>query len=137
MGEKALVDSQVADGIALIQKLDSEGAAPTLAVWYYYDDAAEWRLLIAGPTFDALLPKQEPLAYRKIAEAMAATTLSSLTLSDVKIVNSQSALPQALRFLIGTDSNGIVRAHFSDTTLNGIFIKEMIVLRSALAAAHA
>ena len=137
MGEKALVDSQVADGIAFIQKLDSEGAAPTLAVWYYYDDAAEWRLLIAGPTFDALLPKQEPLAYRKIAEAMAATTLSSLTLSDVKIVNSQSALPQALRFLIGTDPNGIVRAHFSDTTLNRIFIKEMIVLRSALAAAHA
>lgn len=137
MGEKALVESQVADAIALIQKLDSEGSAPTLAVWYYYDDAAEWRLLIAGPMFDALLPKQESLAYRKVAEAMAATTLSSLTLSEVKIIHSKSALPQALRLLIGTDPNGIVRAHFSDTTLNGIFIKEMIVLRSALATAHA
>lgn len=137
MGEKALVESQIGDAIALIKKLDADGFSPNLAIWYYYDDAGEWRLLIAGPAFDALLPKQEALAYRKVAEAMAAVSLSSLTISDVKIIPSHSALPQALKRLVGTDATGIARAHFSDTTLNGIFIKEMIVLRSAVGLAHA
>jgi len=48
MGEKALVESQVVDAIELIKKLDAVSAAPTLAVWYFYDDAAEWKLLLAG-----------------------------------------------------------------------------------------
>lgn len=137
MGEKALVESQIADAIGLVRKLDADGFSPSLVVWYYYDDAGEWRLLIAGHAFDALLPKQESLAYRKVAEAMTAVSLSSLTISDVKVIPSTSALPQALRRLVGTDANGLVRAHFSDTTLNGIFIKEMIVLRSAVGVAHA
>jgi hypothetical protein len=136
MGENALVESQITDAIALIQRLDSQGDAPTLAAWYYYDDAAEWHLLIGGPTFDTLLKnrQQQPLAYRKIAEAMAQITPSALTMSDIKIVDSQAALPRAIRLLIGTAPNGIVRAHFTDNMLNGIFIKEMIVLRSATAS---
>ena len=131
MGEKALVESQIADAIALIKKLDVDGAAPTLAVWYYYDDVAEWRLIIAGPAFDALLPKQEPVAYRKIVEAMATASLSSLAISDLRLVRTDNPLPQALRRLVGTGPDGIVRSHFTDTSLNHIFIKEMIILRSA------
>jgi hypothetical protein len=131
MGEEALVESQVADAVALIQKLDSDGAAPTVAVWYYYDDAAEWRLILAGPTFDALLPKQEPLAYQKVVEAMAAASVSSLAVSDIKLIRTDASLPGALSFLIGTGPNNIVRAHFTDCTLNGLFIKEMIILRLA------
>ena len=130
MGEKALVENQIADAIKLIQKLDADGRAPTLAAWYYYDDADEWRLLIAGSTFDALLPKQEAVAYKYLVETMASLSLSSLTISDLKLVGTKSSLPQALRFLIRTGPDGIVRAHFTNTTLNGIFIKEMIILRS-------
>jgi len=126
-----LVEGQIADAVALIQKLDSARLSPTLAAWYFYDDANEWRLLLAGPAFDALLPKQEIIAYRKLAEAMSDLSPASLKLSDVKLLSSQSPLPQALRLLVGTPATSIVRAHFSDTTLNGIFIKEMIILRSA------
>ena len=131
MGEKALVEGQVADAIQLVQKLDAEENPPTLAAWYYYDDADEWRLLIAGPTFDALLPKHEHIAYKKLVEAMTGLNLASMTVSDLKLVNTKAPLPQALRFLIGTGPTGISRAHFTNTTLNGIFMKEMIVLRSA------
>ncbi len=131
MGQEALVEGQIADAVALIQKLDSARLSPTLAAWYFYDDANEWRLLLAGPAFDALLPKQEIIAYRKLAEAMSDLSPASLKLSDVKLLSSQSPLPQALRLLVGTPATSIVRAHFSDTTLNGIFIKEMIILRSA------
>jgi len=130
MGEKALVENQIADAIKLIQKLDADGRAPSLVAWYYYDDADEWRLLIAGSTFDALLPKQEAVAYKYLVETMASLSLSSLTISDLKLVGTKSSLPQALRVLIQTGPDGIVRAHFTNTTLNGIFIKEMIILRS-------
>jgi hypothetical protein len=80
MGQEALVESQVADAIELVKKLDSDGVAPTLAVWHFYDDAAEWRLILAGPFFDPLLPAKEPIACRKIAEALAQTSPSSLFL---------------------------------------------------------
>jgi len=36
-----------------------------------------------------------------------------------------------LRFLIGTPPDAIVRAHFKDNSINGIFIKEMLVLQSS------
>ena len=130
MGEKALVESQISDAVLLIQKLDAEGHSPSLAAWYFYDDIDEWRLLIAGPTFDALLPKQEAVAYRTLVEAIASLSLSSLSVSDLKLVRTTSPLPQVLRILIRTSSTGTCRAHFSNTTLNGIFMKEMIILRS-------
>lgn len=131
MGEKTLVENQIADAIELIKKLDADGRTPSLVAWYYYDDADEWRLIIAGLTFDALLPKQEAVAYKYLVETLASLSLSSLTISDFKLVGTKSSLPQELRILIRTGPNGIVRAHFTNTTLNGIFIKEMIILRSA------
>jgi hypothetical protein len=131
MGETVLVEAKVTDAIQLIQKLDADGDAPSMVVWYFYDDADEWRLLIAGPTFDALLPRNEPVAYKKLVEALVSLSLSSLGISDLKVVETKSPLAQSLRYLIRTDPTGITRAHFTNTTLNRIFIKEMIILRSA------
>ena len=131
MGETAVVESQIADAISLIQRLDARGDSPTLAAWYLYDDADEWRLIIAGPTFDAVLQKQEPIAYQKIVEAMSDITLTMLSISDVKLVSTKSPLPGTIRLMIGTGPTGIARAHCTSNTINGIFIKEMFVLRSA------
>jgi hypothetical protein len=131
MGEKVLVESKIPDTIRLIEKLDTDGNSPSLAVWYFYNDVDEWRLLIAGSAFDALLPKQESIAYKKIIEAIASLSLASLSISDLKLVSTNSPLPQALRTIIRTNPTGIAQAHFTDTTLNGIFMKEFFVLRSA------
>ena len=131
MGEKTLVDSQIADAIAFVRQLDAGGIPPTLAVWYFYDDAAEWRLLLAGPFFDGLLPKQEQVAYRRIVDTMSYLTLSSLTLSDIKLVRSDSPPSLAIRSLIRTNADAVGTMHFANTTLNGIFISAMTVLRSA------
>lgn len=131
MGESALVESQLADAELLVRKLDEADMAPTLVVWYYYDDAGDWRLIIAGPKFDDFLPKQEAIAYRKVAEAMASVSPASLTLSDIKLLRSDVPLAKAIRMLIHTPSTGVVRAYFSNNSINGIFIKEMILLRAA------
>lgn len=131
MGEKTLVESQIADSIELMKQLDSTGHAPSIAAWYFYDDVDEWRLLISGAIYDDHLPKQETLAYQMIAEAISDKELSSITISEVKLMRSDEPLMQTMKFLIGTGPTGITRAHFIDTTVNAIFIKEMIILRSA------
>jgi len=130
MGEKTLVESKIADSIELIKQLDASGYQPSLAVWYYYDDTDEWRLIIVGEKFDQYLPRQEPLAYRAIAEAINEKDLSSINISEVKIIKSDQPLAKTFKFLVRSDPTGITREHFIDTTVNGIFIKEMIILRS-------
>lgn len=131
MGEKALVESQLADTKNLLEALDAAGRGPTLAVWYFYEDVDAWRLIIAGPSYDALLPKREPIAYQELAETLLTVGPASVSISDFKLLQTSSPLVQALRFLMRTTPNAVMRGHFTNTTLNGIFMKEMIIVRSA------
>lgn len=131
MGEKTLVESQIANSIELIKQIDSSGHQLNLAVWYYYDDADEWRLILSSEKLDQYLPKQEPLAYRVVVDAFNKLNLSSINISEIKIIKSDEPLNKTLKLLIRTEPTGITRGHFIDTTVNSIFIKEMIILRSA------
>ena len=131
MVEEALVEGRVTDAIEFIKTLDAKGLGPTLAAWYLYDDAGAWRLILAGPFFDALLPSHELAAYRRVAEAMSESYLSSLSPSDVKLVSTQSSVSKAIHGLITTHPDSLSHAYFSSNYVNNIFIKEMIVLRCA------
>ena len=131
MAEETLVESVVADSIKLVEELDRLGDNPRNALWYFFSDAEEWRLLIAGPSFDQLLPKDEGLAYQKIAKAITAADLDSLTIADVKLVRTDDVVLAATRFVLKTRADGVARAHFRDSTFNGIYVKEMLVLRAA------
>ena len=131
MGEEALVESQIEDSISFVKSLDSQGDKPSAAVWNYFPDADDWRLLIAGPTFDALLPKDEARAYQRVAEALSNANVSSLSIGQMKIVRTDYPMLNATRFLLKTSPDAVIRAHFKDNRINGIFIKEMLVLRAA------
>jgi hypothetical protein len=131
MAETALVEGLIQDSIQLVQQLDVGQYKPSKVMWYYYDDVDTWRLIIVSSEFDKMLPNSEPLAYKVIAEAINATDLSSLSISEVKLMKSDDPLVGVLGFLIGTGSDNIVQANFSNTTINGIFIKDMVILRSA------
>lgn len=132
MAENALVEALWEDAVELVKKLDDEGSySPKLAVWYYYEDAEQWRLLIGGQGFDDLLPKKEALAYKKISECISSLDLATLSISMVKLIRTQDPLPQTLRVLIGTGEKGITQATVSNTTINGIFIKDIVVIRSS------
>lgn len=131
MAEKAVVEGALSESIELVKRLDAGETKPMFVAWYFYEDANEWKLLLSGPKFDQLLNKNEALAYQKIAEIITSAALNSLSISVVKLVESKNALPQALKRLIDTGPDGIVQAYFTDITINGIFIKGMIILRSA------
>lgn len=131
MGEEALVESQIADTIELVKTLEGQGDKPSSVVWYYFADDGEWRLLIAGPSFDAVLPEEESRAYQKIAGALGKAQVTSVTIGEIKLVRTDYPLLNAVRFLIATPPDAMVRAHFKDNSVNGIFVKEMLVLRSS------
>ena len=131
MDQEALVESKIEDAIALVRELDASPFKPRFAAWYLYDDAKEWRLLLASPAIDALLPKQEALAYRNIIDVMTRLPLCSLAVSDLKLISTTDKLPSSLRMLIGTGPDSIARADCRDNMLNGIFIKHVVILRSA------
>lgn len=131
MAEEALVESLVSDSVKLVGELDKQGDGPSNALWYYFSDAEDWRLLIAGPTFDQPLPKQEDQAYQRVATGITKADLDSLTIADVKLVRTDDPLLVATKFVMRTPAQGVVRAHFRDNTFNGIFVKEMLVLRAA------
>jgi hypothetical protein len=131
VAETALVEDRVTDSIELLRRLDAGGNAPTLAVWYFYEDVQRWRFVLAGPSFDSLLPKSEAFAYRGLAEEIADASLKALSVSDVKLVLTTSELAKAMRNLVRTLPNTTGRGRFINIVLNGIFIREMMVLRSS------
>lgn len=131
MAQKTLVEPKITEAVRLVQQLDKARLHSSLAAWFYSDEARRWRLLIAGPDFDQLLPKKEALAYLKLVEAMKKVAPSSLELSDLQLIRNLSPLAQALRHFTSTEDKALVRAHFSNTTVNGMFIKEAVILRSA------
>ncbi len=131
MAEETLVESLISDSITLVQELDKQAPGPSNVIWYYFSDAEVWRLLIAGPTFDQLLPKEEVRAYEICAKAITGAHLNSLTIADVKLIRTNDPVLVATKFVLRTPANGIVRAHFRDNVFNGIFVKEMLILRAA------
>lgn len=90
---------------------------------------------MAGTTFDRHLPKEEAIAYQRVAEVISDKELRSLSISRVKLIKTDDALSKALSFLMGAPADGIVQVSFTDTTPSGIFIKEMLIMRSAINSA--
>jgi hypothetical protein len=131
MADETLVESLIADSVKLVEALDLQGDKPSNVLWYFFSDAEQWRLIVAGPTFDPLLPKDEAQAYKKVATSIVAKDIDSLTIADVKLVRTNDPLLVATKPVLKTPPDRVVRAHFRDNTFNGIFVKEMLVLRAA------
>jgi hypothetical protein len=131
MAAETLVESLITDSIELVRQLDTQGDSPTNALWYFYSDIEDWLLLIAGPSFDILLPQDAALAYRKIANAFSLCGLGSLTIAAVKVIRTDDAVLAATKLVLKTPPTSVVRAHFRNNMLNGVFVKEMLVLRAA------
>ncbi|PTU49277.1 hypothetical protein DBB42_26290 [Pseudomonas plecoglossicida] len=131
MAEKPLVDGSFEASVQLLQELDKGELKPELVAWFYYDDVEDWRLLLCGKKINEYLPGKEALAYKIVAESIGKTN-SALAVSDVKFIKTDAPLVVALSFLIGTGPGDVSKISMSNNTINGMFIKDMVVLRSAV-----
>ena len=130
MAKTALVESLIEDSITLVKQLDSGIYKPNKVVWYYYADIDVWRLIVVSHAFEEMLPKQELLAYKVIAESINIKDLLSLSIAKVKLMKNDDPLINTLRFLNDTRPDNFIKVHYSDTTINGFFINDMVILRS-------
>lgn len=131
MAQKPLVNGSFEASVQLLRDLDKSEFKPEMAAWFYYDDVEDWRLLLSGKKINDFLPGKEALAYKVVAESLGRTK-AGLAISDVKFIKSDAPLILALSCLIGTGPDDISKISMSNNTINGIFIKDMVVLRSAV-----
>jgi hypothetical protein len=127
MAEAVLVSEDVAAGLELVKLLDQAGFPVTAAVWIYFPDAEEWRLVIRTPRAGKDLLE----AYREVATAMdqKGDLRQRLNLARVKLVPPSDRTLQAMGQMIHADGLNTIR--FSRNVINGIYIDDALIYRLA------
>ncbi|MDD5264615.1 MAG: hypothetical protein PHU43_07235, partial [Candidatus Bipolaricaulis sp.] len=127
-----LTEDMVQRGAALIRRLDSQGYSPDAALWLYFSDLEEWKLVLA----QAKLSRRGPRAgYEIVQRALSSETPDpgQLPLNLVAITKPDAPLITLLSSAIHTDrSIGGIR--FTSSVINGTVIEDAYIYR--LAGSH-
>lgn len=118
----------VSSGHALIKAMDRDGLPPQLAMWVHNSDTDTWKLWIVPPA--AMTDKHE--FYRRIAEIISKhrNDLGDISASDIEMVAATH--PGVLGIAQFLYAPGLVSAHFSGNMVNGFYVPDGIILRSAI-----
>ena len=57
MDKKILVDNDIQDAKKLITELDQENFRLQGALWFYFSEGADWKLLFVSPLVDSVGPR--------------------------------------------------------------------------------
>lgn len=127
--KEQLTDEMIEAGAQLTQKLDELGLSIPVAMWLFMPDINEWRLVFASPQLSTEGPKE---VYKKIEEARTALgiKLERLPLSAIGLMDTNHQLVQLLRTALRTGP-GVSRIRFSKNVVNGHFIEDALIYRSA------
>jgi hypothetical protein len=94
MYKKILVSDLIVEGQQLIAALKRNRFPIAGALWSYFPEAMEWRLVIASPATDSSGPLA---AYTRVQRVLASTHPAQLTLSDIVLVSPLSHDYETLR----------------------------------------
>jgi len=124
-----MVDRWLEDGKRLISALDRMGLGVDAALWFYFDESEEWRLIIATPKVDAEGPSS---AYAAIAEAIGAMAAPfSIELAQVMAVSTHNPIVAALKKFFITRNDAILGNHISKLAIDNIYFEDACMYRSA------
>jgi len=123
MDKTLLVDKTIKEGRELLAALDKAKIDVKAALWFYFSESDEWRLIFALPLVDKQGPKS---AYRHIQTVLSklSSTLE-LSLSDITVMSPEDKLIQLLRTAITCESDVV----FNANAINGIFIEKTHIYR--------
>lgn len=127
MVETQLTDQLIADGAALLARLDEEGISPDAALWFYFPDIRAWKLILAEISVGPNGPRE---VYRHVQRAINALAgkVSSLTLPDVAVAKPDAPLVKLLRQVVGTGT-GTHGIRFTNSVINGTLIEGAYIYR--------
>jgi len=127
MVETILTEKMIAIGRALVSKLDSRGLPPNAALWLYFPDKEQWKIVIAEAKVGSEGPK---LVYRVIQEILdeSKDEMSDISLNDVALAKPDSPIIVLLRAAIRTGP-GISGIRFKNNVINGTLIEDAYIYR--------
>jgi hypothetical protein len=97
MYKTILVNELINEGAALVNAL-RRGRVPLLAaLWSYFPEPREWRLVIVSSIVDSRGPLE---GYRRIQQVLAAIHPTQLSLSDITLISPHSSDYNDLRDLL-------------------------------------
>lgn len=126
MDKAVLVEKKIADGKSLIEALDRSNFTLSGALWFYFPEAEEWRLLLVSPLVDMIGPQK---SYRIIQEVIRDFPPSfGISIIHISVRSPKDRLIQLLRIAIRTGP-GIAEIRFSRNTINNVFIEDALIYR--------
>lgn len=129
MDQKTLVEEQFKEGKLFLSQLDKEDLKVKAAFWFYDEAYAAWKLMIASSSKHLDVKNNVINSYRTITNVMRSIPeISLISSSDVIVIPLDHPLIKNFAPLINTGPN-IVNLWFSNTLLNNIYVKGMLIYR--------
>jgi len=130
MAAGTVVKSDIDAGLNLIRALDETGFGASAALWWYYGDLEDWKLVIAYRGEKKDLEKK----YLEAARASARWRSEHpdepiLDLNRVWITSADDQLIKGLKPALSLEGLGEVR--FTSNMINGIYVEDAIIHRLA------
>ncbi len=126
MDKKILVDGDIQQAKILITELDQANFRLQGALWFYFSETADWKLLFASPLVDTAGPRT---CYRMVQTALASMPRDfGIALEQISVISPNDRLIQLLRMAIRTGP-GLSTIRFAGNTINGVYIHDALIYR--------
>jgi hypothetical protein len=124
----ALSEKMIQAGGKLVERLDADAANIKSALWLYFPDSRNWKLILASETVETDGPRK---LYEKIqgANRSASEPEETVSLNDIVVSTPKHELISVLAMMIGT-GQGISGIRFTRNNINGIYIDDAYIYRS-------
>jgi hypothetical protein len=126
MDSAILVEKDKEDGRRLIEALDKSKFNLKGALWFYFSDSSEWRLLLVSPLVDTEGPSSCYRVIQSVIEDMPQDF--GIALERISVLSPRDKLIRLLKVAIHT-GKGISTIRFRRNTINGVFIEDALIYR--------
>jgi len=122
-----LTENTIRSGEALVRNLDDINAGVTAALWFYFSDIEDWKLLVCLPG------KGQKEAYKFIQRALHKKDEPvDIRIDQIGVINPAAPIIQLLASAISTGP-GISGVRFTNSTINGTLIEDAHIYRISVA----
>ncbi len=97
MVEDTLVDRKIEKGSRFLQALDAAGVRVYAALWFYFEDADAWRLVVSTPIVDEEGTRAAYQAFREATDSL--NPPIEFDLGEIRAASRRDPIIKALRGL--------------------------------------
>lgn len=109
----------------MLKRLDNAKIVVDAALWYYFPDIQNWKLLLS---LTEMIKQGPKAAYQSIQEELSQIHDIPFSLDDIAVTNPDSSILKLMRSAINTGT-GISGIRFSNNVINGQLIQDAYIYR--------